>query len=150
MKGDFSVKDTKVTKNQQFNYVLFALIAGFAGDFVWGIAIGLANSLVKEKPSEAMVLMVNVVFIILIALATTIVMGCLMKNHVYSQYYESDDNKTWIYSCIKYCMVGEIVKFVVCMIPINTIRFGSYLNRISRILFTNIIRYNLFGKQTQL
>ena len=129
------MKDTKVTKNQQFNYVLFALIAGFAGEIGYMAAQRILGMFFEETPSNSVLISLSFIPILLIAAFTTLALFFLIRNHVYDQYYESDNRKTWLYSCIRYCLPGEIIKFIICMVPISVCRFGAFINRISRLLY---------------
>ena len=129
------MKTTKVTKNQQFNYVLFALVAGVAGEIGYMAAQSIIGLFFEATPANSVLISLSFIPIILIAAFTTLALFFLIRNHVYDQYYESDDRKAWLFSCIRYCLPGEIVKFIICMVPISVCRFGAFINRISRLIY---------------
>ena len=130
----------KINFIERFRYVLVLLIANVASFFVMSFLAAILVAVFEGEKTPVLRILANFTYLISFAVVYIILYKTL-KNQVSEQFVPSDDKWMWLKSGCSYTALGEGIRFLINMFPIDfvflvtSIKFGQLLALPSYFLF---------------
>ena len=131
-----------------YAFVLF--LSSYLSYFVSVTVVGVFQPIADKIPYALLVTVVFAIYILIGFAVPFVVIFFFFKSTVEKQYVPSEDKRSFVKSCLRFILPGEIVRFLVCQVTLGHIKSTGFFAYLPTLLFENTyLRWTGRGEQVR-